>query len=108
MGYCQPPEARIVWDRPSRWQGVTIKREINGELYAWKIPWNGVVPQAMAAGLLRVSTMAINNWVREREDAAHQTARPDIGDSPEGGQADQRPPCRWQSSSAELGMDTPT
>ena len=64
MGYCQPPEARIVWDRPSRWQGVTIKREINGELYAWKIPWNGVVPQAMAAGLLRVSTMAINNWVR--------------------------------------------
>ena len=65
MSYCQPPEAEIVWDdRSPHFQGVTIRREINGELYEWRVPYNGVVPQAMAADLLRVSTMAVNNWVR--------------------------------------------
>ena len=64
MSYCQPPEAEIAWDRRPHLQGVTIRREIDGELYEWRIPWNGLVPQAMAAYLLGVSTMAINNWVR--------------------------------------------
>ncbi len=64
MSYCQPPEARIVWDRRRHLQGVTIQREIDGELYEWRIPWNGLVPQAMAAHLLGVSTMAVNKWVR--------------------------------------------
>ena len=53
-----------MWDRRRHLQGVTIQREIDGELYEWRIPWNGLVPQAMAADLLGVSTMAVNKWVR--------------------------------------------
>ena len=67
MSYCQPPEAEIVWDPSPLLQGVTIRQEIDGELYEWRIPWNGLVPQAQAADLLGVSTMAINNWVRSRK-----------------------------------------
>ena len=67
MSYCQPPEAEIVWGPRGPFQGVTIQREIDGELYEWRIPWNGLVPQAQAADLLGVSTMAINNWVRSRK-----------------------------------------
>ena len=64
MAYVQPPT--IEWDRHGspKLRGVTILREIEGEWYAWKIPWNGVVHQAQAAELLGVSTMAVNNWVR--------------------------------------------
>ena len=67
MSYCQPPEAEIVWDHRHHLQGVTIRREIDGVWYEWRIPYNGVVPQAMAADLLGVSTMAVNNWVRSRK-----------------------------------------
>lgn len=65
MGYCQPPKPIIAWDnQPSRFQGVTIKRQLeDGNWYAWRIPFNGVVTQAMAADILRVSVMTINNWV---------------------------------------------
>lgn len=56
-----PPE--IVWDRPGLFQGVTIHRLIEGEWYAWKIPYNGLVSQAMAADLFGVSVTAVNNWV---------------------------------------------
>lgn len=56
------PEVR--WDRPGPFQGVTITHEINGQPYAWKIPFNGVVTQAMAADILGVSLMSVNNWVR--------------------------------------------
>jgi hypothetical protein len=56
-----PPE--IVWDRPGIFQGVTIRRFIEGEWYAWKVPYNGLVSQAMAADLLGVSVTAVNNWV---------------------------------------------
>lgn len=68
MAYVQPPNVEIEWDRggPRVLRGVTIRREIEGEWYAWRIPWNGVVRQAQAAELLDVSTMAVNNWVRSR------------------------------------------
>jgi len=58
------PRIQVKWDRPGQLQGVTVLREIDGELYAWRIPHNGVVPQAMAADILEVSLMAVNNWVR--------------------------------------------
>jgi hypothetical protein len=46
---------------------VTIKRELeDGNVYAWRIPFNGVVTQAMAAEILGVSLMTINNWVNSR------------------------------------------
>lgn len=63
MAYLRPP-IRVKWDRPGPFQGVTIEREIDGEWFAWKVPYNGVVPQAMAADILGVSLMAVNNWVR--------------------------------------------
>lgn len=62
MAYAPPPP-EIVWDRPGLFQGVTIRRLIDGEWYAWKIPYNGLVSQAMAADLLGVSVTAVNNWV---------------------------------------------
>jgi hypothetical protein len=58
------PKVQVDWDNAGLLQGVTIKREIDGQWYAWKIPHNGVVTQAMAADILRVSLMSINNWVR--------------------------------------------
>lgn len=39
-------------------------REIEGQWYAWRIPYNGAATQAMAADILDVSLMAVNNWVR--------------------------------------------
>ena len=63
MSYSQPAE--ISWDRPGLFQGVTIRREIEGQWYAWRIPHNGLVSQALAAELLDVSLMSIYNWVRD-------------------------------------------
>ena len=66
MAYApSPPE--IAWDRPGLFQGVTIRRVIEGERYAWKIPYNGLVSQAMAADLLGVSVTAVNNWINARK-----------------------------------------
>jgi hypothetical protein len=62
VGWDSGPE--VVWDRPGFKQGVTIYRTLQGQRYAWKVPFDGVVTQAMAADLLRVSVMSINNWVR--------------------------------------------
>jgi hypothetical protein len=58
------PEPRIKWDRPGPFQGVTIERVIDGTLYADRIPYNGLVSQAVMAQLLGVSLMSVNNWVR--------------------------------------------
>lgn len=66
MAYSASP-SRIAWDRPGPFQGVTIEREIQGQWYAWRIPYNGLVPQAVAAELLGVSLMSVNNWVREEK-----------------------------------------
>ncbi len=66
MAYADP-EPRITWDRPGLFQGVTIEREIDGTLYAERIPHNGLVSQALAAQLLGVSLMSINNWVRAKK-----------------------------------------
>ena len=55
---------RVKWDGLGPLHGVTVLREIEGHWYAWKIPYNGVVTQAMAADMLKVSLMSINNWVR--------------------------------------------
>ena len=66
MAYYQPPEPIVEWDKPSWTQGVTLKRQLDdGNWYAWRIPYNGIVPQAMAADLLGVSVMTINNWVNK-------------------------------------------
>jgi hypothetical protein len=59
-------EPRITWDRPGPLQGVTIEREIAGGMYAERIPFNGLVSQALAAKLLGVSLMSVNNWARSR------------------------------------------
>lgn len=61
------PAPRITWDRPGLFQGVTIQREINGAVYAERVPHNGLVSQALAAQLLGVSLMSVNNWVRARK-----------------------------------------
>ena len=66
MAYADP-EPRITWDRPGLFQGVTIKREIGGRRYAERIPYNGLVSQAVAAQLLGVSLMSVNNWVRAKK-----------------------------------------
>ncbi len=62
MAYTPPPP-QITWDRPGIFQGVTIRRFIEGQWYGWKIPHNGLVSQAMAADLLGVSVTAVNNWI---------------------------------------------
>ena len=61
------PGPRIIWDRPGLFQGVTIEREIDGTVYADRIPHNGLVSQALAALLLDVSLMSVKNWVRARK-----------------------------------------
>jgi hypothetical protein len=62
--YIPSPESRITWDRPGLLQGVTIERYLNGAWYAERIPHNGLVTQSLAALLLGVSLMSINNWAR--------------------------------------------
>lgn len=65
MSYPRPrPEIR--WDRPGLLQGVSITHVIDGRPVTWKIHSNGVVTQAMAADILGVSLMSVNNWVRSR------------------------------------------
>lgn len=66
MAYADP-EPRITWDHPGLFQGVTIEREIDGTVYAERIPHNGLVSQALAARLLGVSLMSVNNWVRDKK-----------------------------------------
>jgi hypothetical protein len=54
----------VKWDTGSVLPGVTITRQLeDGKKYVWRIPHNGVVTQAMAADILGVSLMAVNNWV---------------------------------------------
>src|SRR5689334_16357530 len=62
MAYAPAPP-QIEWDRPGIFQGVTLRRSIDGEWYAWRIPYNGLVSQAMVADLLGVSVTAVNNWI---------------------------------------------
>ena len=61
--YHQRPKPEIVWDG-GLLEGVTIIHEIDGQRYEWTIPWNGAATQAMAADILGVSLMAVNNWAR--------------------------------------------
>ena len=58
------PAPLIEWDRPGLMQGVTVKRRIEGQWYAWHVPYNGLATQATVADILRVSVMTVNNWVR--------------------------------------------
>jgi excisionase family DNA binding protein len=62
--YPPSPEPKILWDPPGWNQGVTIERVLNGKRYAERIPHNGLVTQSLAAQLLGVSLMSINNWAR--------------------------------------------
>ena len=63
MSYDERPS--VTWDPGSPLQGVTITRQLeDGKKYVWYIPHNGVVTQAMAADILDVSLMTVNNWVR--------------------------------------------
>lgn len=61
------PEFKILWDPPGWNQGVTIERVLNGTRYAERIPHNGLVSQSLAAQLLGVSLMSINNWARAKK-----------------------------------------
>jgi len=65
MAYPKP--SAIVWDNPpGRDQGVTVRRVLADDReYEWYIPPNGVVTQAMAAELIGVSLMTVNNWVND-------------------------------------------
>jgi hypothetical protein len=62
MAYVTP--TRIQWGPPGPFQGVKIERQLDNNWYAWQIPYNGLVSQALAAELLEVSLMSVNNWVR--------------------------------------------
>jgi hypothetical protein len=62
MAYANP-QLTVNWDRPGPFQGVTITREIEGTVYAERVPHNGLVSQSLAARLLGKSLMSINNWV---------------------------------------------
>ena len=66
MAYVDP-QPRITWDRPGLFQGITIERYLEGQWYAERIPYNGLVRQALAAELLGVSLMSVNNGVRARK-----------------------------------------
>ncbi len=66
MAYVDP-QPRITWDRPGLYQGITIERYLEGQWYAERIPHNGLVSQALAAELLGVSLMSVNNWVRAKK-----------------------------------------
>jgi hypothetical protein len=73
MAYATP-SPRIKWDGIGPLHGVTIERNVDGEWYAWRIPYNGLVSQALAAELLGVSLMAVNNWVRAKKVAEVKVA----------------------------------
>lgn len=65
MAYPQPEDRlEIEWSPPGLFGGVLIRRRIEGELYEWRVPFNGLVSHAMAADLLNVSKMSISNWSR--------------------------------------------
>jgi len=66
MAY-SPPPTRVKWDGMGLFHGVTLERSLDGEWYAWRIPHNGLVSQALAAELLGVSLMSVNNWVRAKK-----------------------------------------
>ena len=66
MAYVNP-QPRITWDRPGLFQGIKIERYLEGQWYAERIPYNGLVSQALAAELLGVSLMSVNNWVRAKK-----------------------------------------
>jgi hypothetical protein len=66
MAYASP-QTRVKWDPPGLFQGITIERYLEGEWYAERIPYNGLVSQALAAELLGVSLMSVNNWVRAKK-----------------------------------------
>jgi len=54
----------VEWDPPGSPGGVLIRRRIAGRSDEWRVPANGMVNQAMAADLLGVTRMTVNNWVR--------------------------------------------
>jgi hypothetical protein len=62
--YQSADRLEIQWDPPGFLGGVTIRRRIAGKWYEWRVPANGLVNQAMAADLLGVTRMSVNNWVR--------------------------------------------
>ena len=66
MAYASP-SARVKWDPPGLFQGITIEQYLEGQWYAERIPYNGLVSQALAAELLGVSLMSVNNWVRAKK-----------------------------------------
>ena len=66
MAY-SPPPTRVKSDGMGPFHGVSIERSVDGEWYAWRIPHNGLVSQALAAELLGVSLMSVNNWVRAKK-----------------------------------------
>ena len=67
MAYVSP-EPVIYWENPpGPRQGVILRHRLNGEEFDEYIPYNGIVTQALAARLLDVSLMTINNWVRGKK-----------------------------------------
>ena len=60
------PEPEVFWDNPpGPRQGVTIRHLAEGQWYEERIPHNGLVTQSVAALILDVSLMSVNNWVRQ-------------------------------------------
>jgi len=54
----------IEWSPPGLFGGVVIRRRIAAKWYEWRVPFNGLVSQAMAADLLNVTKMSIHNWAK--------------------------------------------
>lgn len=67
MAHPQPEDRlEIEWNPPGLRGGVVIRRRIAGEGYEWRVPYNGLVSQAIAADLLNVTKMSISNWAKGR------------------------------------------
>lgn len=67
MAHIQPEDRlEIEWNPPGLFGGVVIRRRIAAKWYEWRVPFNGLVSQAMAADLLNVTKMSISNWTKGR------------------------------------------
>lgn len=77
MAHIQPEDRlEIEWSPPGLLGGVVIRRRIAGQWYEWRVPYNGLVSQAMAADLLNVTKMSISNWTKGRGGMIKQVKIP--------------------------------
>ena len=77
MAYLQQKDRlEVEWSPPGLSGGVVIRRRIAAKWYEWRVPFNGLVSQAMAADLLNVTKMSISNWTKGRGGTIKQVKIP--------------------------------